>query len=48
MPVFERVKTIHALDRAATVIGHTVTGGHKYRDLFSSLRIWTRGVHLAL
>jgi hypothetical protein len=32
-PVFERVKTVHALDRAATVMAHHVPED-QYSDLF--------------
>jgi hypothetical protein len=30
MSVFERAKTVHALDRAATVIGKTYLSAHSY------------------
>jgi hypothetical protein len=34
IPVFERAKTVHALDRAATMIGYTslTIGGHRYKS----------------
>jgi hypothetical protein len=37
--VFERAKTVHALDRAATVIGDSVTYTIKPEDISCNVRI---------
>jgi hypothetical protein len=42
-PVFERAKAVHALDRAATVIGPLVYDGTKILLLYKN-RCWLRKV----
>jgi hypothetical protein len=41
IPAFERAKTVHALDRAATVIGEVKNGG--VTNLFPHMRPWRGG-----
>jgi hypothetical protein len=40
IPAFERTKTVHALDRAATVIGLCSTSTHDFTRLASAVRYW--------
>jgi hypothetical protein len=45
-PVFERAKTVNALDRAATVIGlnaHTSEKSQEDKHKVEQLTIWTQG-----
>jgi hypothetical protein len=39
-PVFERAETVHALDRAATVISSELSGSIKYWKILEWLRDW--------
>jgi hypothetical protein len=39
-PVFERAKTVHALDRAATVIGHSTIYAFKFSNRNSVAMTW--------
>jgi hypothetical protein len=44
IPVFEQAKTVHALDRVATVIDFTLSlGGHKYRYIVLQVGCCTQG-----
>jgi hypothetical protein len=41
-PVFERAKTVYALDRAAIVIGHNQSQSHTATDGRSISKSWCR------
>jgi hypothetical protein len=47
-PVFERARTVHALDRAATVIGLQEVHSQKFHVHFLSLPLATRPSHRTL
>jgi hypothetical protein len=42
IPVFERAKTVHALDRAATVIGTTADNNTRHLYEHRKLKLCTR------